>query len=241
MCIRWPHGKHCRESQAGGRHRAVCAAPSGSGRSRRTWRRCGAIWNRGLARPSRGRARPASSGSAKRRLTAGWRPARSRSCSRRAVGARCRASSSSSFARRSTSCWRRAPPASALRGARRRREAAEATWRRCRPARDGGSQRLPAATAPRSGAAMPTTRSSPIASTSRWSKRRGSRSSGSPTRAIFDPRYAERWRALLARRSRRSHARSRPTPRRPADLRQNSPFAGVLNEQERRRIIETTR
>jgi hypothetical protein len=55
------------------------------------------------------------------------------------------------------------------------------------------------------------------------------------------PRYAERWRRLL----------SRPLPdiaqaisadgEESRDLRQNSPFAGVLNEQERRRIIETIR
>jgi hypothetical protein len=54
-------------------------------------------------------------------------------------------------------------------------------------------------------------------------------------------RYAERWRELL----------SRPTPEIVAalladdqegrDLRQNSPFAGVLNEQERRRIIAAVR
>lgn len=54
-------------------------------------------------------------------------------------------------------------------------------------------------------------------------------------------RYAERWRQLL----------SRPIPEIVAaivddgqtgkDLRQGSPFAGVLNEQERRRIIETVR
>jgi hypothetical protein len=52
------------------------------------------------------------------------------------------------------------------------------------------------------------------------------------------PRYAERWQQLL----------SRPLPdiaqaisaddEEGRDLRQNSPFAGVLNEQERRRIIE---
>ena len=55
------------------------------------------------------------------------------------------------------------------------------------------------------------------------------------------PRYAERWRRLL----------SRPLPdvaqaisaddEEGRDLRQNSPFAGVLNEQERRRIIEAIR
>jgi hypothetical protein len=55
------------------------------------------------------------------------------------------------------------------------------------------------------------------------------------------PRYAEQWRRLL----------SRPLPdiaqaisaddEEGRDLRQNSPFAGVLNEQERRRIIEAIR
>lgn len=55
------------------------------------------------------------------------------------------------------------------------------------------------------------------------------------------PRYADRWRQLL----------SRPLPdvaqaisaddEEGRDLRQNSPFAGVLNEQERRRIIEAIR
>ncbi len=53
--------------------------------------------------------------------------------------------------------------------------------------------------------------------------------------------YAERWRALLARPvaevARALSAESQDA----RDLRQNSPFAGVLNEQERRRIIETTR
>lgn len=53
--------------------------------------------------------------------------------------------------------------------------------------------------------------------------------------------YAERWRALLARPvaevARAISAESQDA----RDLRQNSPFAGVLNEQERRRIIETTR
>ena len=59
--------------------------------------------------------------------------------------------------------------------------------------------------------------------------------------AHLHPRYAERWRGLL----------SHPIPEIAAaivadeqdgrDLRQNSPFAGVLNEQERRRIIEAVR
>jgi hypothetical protein len=53
--------------------------------------------------------------------------------------------------------------------------------------------------------------------------------------------YAERWRALLARPP-VEVARAISTDSQDArDLRQSSPFAGVLNEQERRRIIETTR
>jgi hypothetical protein len=53
------------------------------------------------------------------------------------------------------------------------------------------------------------------------------------------PRYAERWRKLLSRpipEISRAISANDPESR---DLRQNSPFAGVLNEQERRRIIET--
>jgi hypothetical protein len=53
----------------------------------------------------------------------------------------------------------------------------------------------------------------------------------------LDPRYAESWRELLARPREevaRAIAADTPTAR---DLRQNSPFAGVLNEQERRQII----
>jgi hypothetical protein len=61
------------------------------------------------------------------------------------------------------------------------------------------------------------------------------------TERHLHPRYAERWRRLL----------SRPLPdiaqaisaddEEGRDLRQNSPFAGALNEQERRRIIEAIR
>lgn len=57
----------------------------------------------------------------------------------------------------------------------------------------------------------------------------------------LDRRYAERWHAILARPLAgiaRAIVADTPEGR---DLRQNSPFAGVLNEQERRRIIETTR
>ena len=54
----------------------------------------------------------------------------------------------------------------------------------------------------------------------------------------IDPRYADRWRDLLAR-PRDEIARAIVAESQAArDLRQNSPFSGVLNEQERRRIIE---
>jgi hypothetical protein len=55
------------------------------------------------------------------------------------------------------------------------------------------------------------------------------------------PRYAECWRALLARPIGEISAAIAADSQEGRDLRQNSPFAGVLNEQERRRIIETTR
>ncbi len=55
------------------------------------------------------------------------------------------------------------------------------------------------------------------------------------------PRYAERWRALLDRPIGEISAAIVADSQEGGDLRQNSPFAGVLNEQERRRIIETTR
>ena len=54
----------------------------------------------------------------------------------------------------------------------------------------------------------------------------------------IDPRYADRWRDLLAR-PRDEISRAIVVESQAArDLRQNSPFSGVLNEQERRRIIE---
>jgi hypothetical protein len=57
----------------------------------------------------------------------------------------------------------------------------------------------------------------------------------------LDPRYAKRWRELLSR-PRDEIARAIAADTQIArDLRQNSPFAGVLNEQERRRIIEANR
>lgn len=56
----------------------------------------------------------------------------------------------------------------------------------------------------------------------------------------IDDRYAERWRALLSR-PREAIAREIVADTEEArDLRQNSPFAGVLNEQERGRIIKAT-
>jgi DNA-binding transcriptional MerR regulator len=53
--------------------------------------------------------------------------------------------------------------------------------------------------------------------------------------------YAERWRALLVRPVAEVARAISADSQDARDLRQNSPFAGVLNEQERRRIIETTR
>jgi hypothetical protein len=55
------------------------------------------------------------------------------------------------------------------------------------------------------------------------------------------PRHAERWRELLARAPAEVAAAIAADDEAGSDLRQNSPFAGVLNEQERLRIIETVR
>jgi hypothetical protein len=55
------------------------------------------------------------------------------------------------------------------------------------------------------------------------------------------PRYAERWRKLLSRPLPAIAAAICADDEEGRDLRQNSPFAGVLNEQERRRIIEAVR
>jgi len=55
------------------------------------------------------------------------------------------------------------------------------------------------------------------------------------------PHYAEPWRALLARPIAEIAVAITADNQEGRDLRQNSPFAGVLNEQERRRIIETVR
>jgi hypothetical protein len=55
------------------------------------------------------------------------------------------------------------------------------------------------------------------------------------------PRYAERWRELLSLPIPEIAAAIVTDDQEGRDLRQNGPFAGVLNEQERRRIIETVR
>ncbi len=57
----------------------------------------------------------------------------------------------------------------------------------------------------------------------------------------LDPRYAERWRELLAGSREEIADEIRADTPEGRDLRQNSPFAGVLNEQERRCIIEANR
>jgi hypothetical protein len=55
------------------------------------------------------------------------------------------------------------------------------------------------------------------------------------------PRYAERWRELLSRSIPEIAAAIVADDQDGRDLRQNSPFAGVLNEQERRLVIEAVR
>jgi DNA-binding transcriptional MerR regulator len=55
------------------------------------------------------------------------------------------------------------------------------------------------------------------------------------------PRYARRWREILALPIERVVEAITADDQEARDLRQNSPFAGVLNEHERRRIIETVR
>jgi DNA-binding transcriptional MerR regulator len=61
------------------------------------------------------------------------------------------------------------------------------------------------------------------------------------TESHLHPRYAERWRETLALPiDRLAEAITADTPE-AHDLRQSSPFAGVLNEHERRRIIKTVR
>lgn len=60
------------------------------------------------------------------------------------------------------------------------------------------------------------------------------------TEGHLHPRYAKRWRELLASSPEEVAAALTADSQEGRDLRQNSPFAGVLNEQERRQIIETT-
>ena len=55
------------------------------------------------------------------------------------------------------------------------------------------------------------------------------------------PRYVDLWREILALPRKAIAERIVQDSQEGRDLRQNSPFAGVLNEQERRRIIETVR
>jgi hypothetical protein len=54
-------------------------------------------------------------------------------------------------------------------------------------------------------------------------------------------RYAQRWRNVLARSPAEVAVAMVADTQKGRDLRQNSPFAGVLNEQERRRVIERVR
>ncbi len=57
----------------------------------------------------------------------------------------------------------------------------------------------------------------------------------------IDPEYAGAWEQLLDGTVREIGARLRADTPRMADLRQNSPFAGVLSEPERRRILDDVR
>ncbi|HKB51167.1 MAG TPA: hypothetical protein VKC63_07030 [Solirubrobacterales bacterium] len=59
--------------------------------------------------------------------------------------------------------------------------------------------------------------------------------------AHLHPHYAERWRETLALPIDRITEAITTDTQDARDLRQNSPFAGVLNEHERRRIIESVR
>ena len=63
---------------------------------------------------------------------------------------------------------------------------------------------------------------------------------GEPGGSI-DPQYANAWEHLLDGTVREVGARVRADTPRMADLRQNSPFAGVLSEPERRRILDHVR
>lgn len=55
------------------------------------------------------------------------------------------------------------------------------------------------------------------------------------------PLYAERWREILALPTGRVAEEISADTEEASDLRQNTPFAGVLNEHERRRIVEAVR
>ncbi len=57
----------------------------------------------------------------------------------------------------------------------------------------------------------------------------------------IDPRYAEEWRQVLARPVPEIRRLISADDARGRDLRQNSPFAGLLSEPERRRILEEVR
>lgn len=57
----------------------------------------------------------------------------------------------------------------------------------------------------------------------------------------LDPRYASAWRKVLSRPLAKVAEAIAEDSQPARDLRQNSPFAGVLNEHERRHIIETVR
>jgi hypothetical protein len=57
----------------------------------------------------------------------------------------------------------------------------------------------------------------------------------------IDPRYADEWEAVLREPVREVAQVISEDTRRAADLRQNSPFAGMLSEPERRRILESVK
>lgn len=61
------------------------------------------------------------------------------------------------------------------------------------------------------------------------------------TEGRLHPRYAERWRKILVQPIDRIAAAITRDDQAARDLRQNTPFAGALNEHERRHIIETIR
>ncbi len=56
----------------------------------------------------------------------------------------------------------------------------------------------------------------------------------------LDPRYADEWEAVLKRPVADVRGAITSTSARARDLRQNSPFAGMLSEPERRRVLELT-